>query len=148
MAYLEHYGEGADRRITVVRRALLSAAVLVVGGGALLFSFHNFRQERQGRRFLDLLRAQDYPAAYALWAPTESDRRAYPMESFLEDWGPNSGRGDPSRLRVAKSRSCGSGVILTVDAGLSRRERLWVERDSLTIGFPPPPESLPRVCNF
>ena len=148
MAYLEHYGEGVDRRIRLIRRTLLSAATLVIGGGALLFAFHNLRQERQGRRFLDLLRVHDYPAAYALWAPTESDRRSYPMESFLEDWGPNSGRGDPSRLRVAKSRSCGSGVILTVDAGPSRRERLWVERGSLTIGFPPPPESQPRVCNF
>jgi hypothetical protein len=122
--------------------------VLLVGSGILLFVFHNIRQERQARRFFALLRARDYQGAYALWAPTESDRRSYPIESFLEDWGPDSGRGDPNRFRVAKSRSCGSGVILTVDSGKAERERLWVQRDSLVIGFPPPADGLPRICRF
>jgi hypothetical protein len=44
-----------------------------------------------------------------------------------------------SKARIARSRSCGSGVILTVDLPASRQEKLWVQRDDLTIGFSPFP---------
>ena len=46
---------------------------------------------------------------------TERDRQGYPMESFLQDWGPQSEHADVSGYRISKSRSCGSGVILTVN---------------------------------
>ena len=60
----------------------------------------------------------------------------------MKDWGPGSGRGDPAAFRVVKSRSCGSGVILTVETG-SRQEKLWVERKNLTLGFSPLPAAPP-----
>jgi hypothetical protein len=148
MAYLEHYGEGVDRRIRRVRRALFGFVALLAAAGAALFFFHNYRQERQAKRFFDLLSAHDYRGAHALWLAGDSDRRGYPMDAFLQDWGPDSGRGDPRSFRIAKSRSCGTGVILTVDLGKARRERLWVQRDSLVIGFPPPANLLPRVCGL
>ena len=144
MSYLEHYGEGADRRIRRMRWILLCATALLVVTVTLGATFHNFRQERQTRRFFELLNARDYHAAYSLWAPTESDRRGYPMQSFLDDWASRSAE----RFHIAKSRSCGSGVILTVEDGKGVRERLWVERATLAIGFPPPPETLPKICSL
>ncbi len=57
------------------------------------------------------------------------------MNSFMQDWGP--GRANVSNFRITRSRSCGSGVILTVDFGKGREEKLWVQRDDLTIGFSP-----------
>jgi hypothetical protein len=148
MAYLEHYGDGVDRRIRRLKLTILCAIGLIAAAGVLLFFLHNYRQERQARQFFALLTARDYAGAYALWVGGESDRRGYPLQAFLEDWGPQSGRGDPRAYRIAKSRSCGSGVILTVDLGQSRREHLWVQRDSLVIGFPPPAELLPKICGL
>ena len=39
--------------------------------------------------------------------------------------------------RISRSRSCGSGVLLTIDYGSNRQEKLWVERRDMSIGFPP-----------
>jgi hypothetical protein len=55
----------------------------------------------------------------------------------MEDWGPNSGHNDLSNVRVSRSRSCGSGVLLTVQFGANQQEKLWVERRDMSIGFPP-----------
>jgi hypothetical protein len=74
-----------------------------------------------------------------MWVRTPDDRRSYPYQSFLRDWGPQGEHPDVSNFRIAKSRSCGSGVILTVDFGRNQEEKLWVQRDDLTIGFSPLP---------
>ena len=57
----------------------------------------------------------------------------------MKDWGPQSRNGDPSVLRVVKSRACGSGVILTVETARNEPEKLWVERGTLIIGYSPWP---------
>jgi hypothetical protein len=111
---------------------------VVLIGGALFFNFHNFREERQVKQFLSRLDARDYKAAYALFGCTDaSPCRYYPFDKFMEDWGPNSGHSGFGDARITRSRSCGSGVLLTVDYGQSRQEKLWVERRDMSIGFPP-----------
>jgi len=121
---------------------------MAAAGLALFWVLHNRREEERATRFFALLAARDYSAAYGFWARTEADRRAYPMQAFLDDWGPASGRGDPATFRIAKSRSCGSGAILTIRSTGLREEKLWVDRGSLLIGFPPPEDMLPRICRF
>jgi hypothetical protein len=137
--YLDQYGAGEEKRIRIIKTLVISALVVVVVGGALLFIFHNYRQERQVKHFFALLEAHDYQDAYNLWVRTDSDRRGYPFSSFMQDWGPQSAHPDVANFRISRSRSCGSGVILTVDFGKSQQEKLWVQRDDLTIGFSPLP---------
>lgn len=136
--YLDHYGEGEERRAKIIKYGALSLVTLLVVGGLLYFWFKNYRQERQVRNFLQLLAGRDYKAAYALWGCT--DQRPcpdYSMDKFMEDWGP--GDRDPNNFKLVKSRSCGSGVIITVDTGKDAPERLWVQRQDLTLGFSPYP---------
>jgi hypothetical protein len=137
--YLDQYGVGEERREKSIKYLVLSVVALAILGGVLFFVFHNFQQERQVKRFFTLLQAHDYQSAYSLWVRTESDRRGYPFDAFMKDWGPQGGHPDVSNFRIAKSRSCGSGVILTVDFGNNQEEKLWVQRDDLTIGFSPLP---------
>jgi len=138
--FLDQYDAGGDRRDKVRKTTALVAVAVLVVGGLLFFVFHNFRQERQVKHFFALLEAHDYKAAYALWGCTDANPcRDYPMTSFLRDWGPESGRGDVGNLRIARSRSCGSGVIITADFGRNQQEILWVQRGDLTIGFSPYP---------
>jgi hypothetical protein len=137
--YLDQYGAGEERREKSIKYLVLSIVALVILGGILYFVFHNYQQERQVKRFFTLLQAHEYQPAYNLWVRTESDRRGYPFDAFMRDWGPQGGHPDVANFRIAKSRSCGSGVILTVDFGNNQEEKLWVQRDDLTIGFSPLP---------
>ncbi|HKX00447.1 MAG TPA: hypothetical protein VJN43_22100 [Bryobacteraceae bacterium] len=153
--YLANYGAGDEAREKRTRGLLIVAGVIVVVGGLYLLTFKtpileryirvvqilkNHRQERAIQAFFDLLRKQDYRGAYALWGCTDAKPcRDYPLTSFMEDWGPKSARTSAANYRITKSRSCGSGVIMTVDASGRPEEKLWVEKDDETIGFSPWP---------
>jgi hypothetical protein len=140
--YFEQYGEGEERRARqekILKIAATTLVILLIAGGILFFIFHNYAQERQVTRFFERLQAHDYQSAYQLWVRTAEDRKGYPFSSFMQDWGPQGVHADTSNFKITRSRSCGSGVILTVDFGKSQQEKLWVERDNLTIGFSPLP---------
>jgi hypothetical protein len=138
--YFDQYGAGDERRIKIIRTVVILLVSLLVVGGTLFFVFHNYREERQIKQFFANLGAHDYKAAYALFGCTDAKPcPQYPAEKFMEDWGPGSGRSDLSNFRISKSRSCGSGVILTVDFGKNQQDKLWVERQDMSIGFSPFP---------
>ncbi|HTT63789.1 MAG TPA: hypothetical protein VMG35_18180 [Bryobacteraceae bacterium] len=157
--YLDQYGVGEERREK--RNKLL----LILGACALLLLFlwffffvwdkteilraqpvarlaqilRNHRQESRVKSFFALLGRHEYKSAYALWNCTDAHPcKDYTFPEFMKDWGPDSPRG-AAQFAILKSRSCGSGVIVTVDAAPSQQESLWVQRDDLTIGFSPYP---------
>lgn len=161
--YLDQYGAGDERR---EKRNKL----LFIGGGAALvllflwfFFFvwdkaeivraepvarlaqvlRNHRQEDRVRNFIGLLRQQKYQAAYALWGCTEAKPcKDYVFTEFMKDWGPASAR-NVNSYQIPRSRSCGTGVIVTVDFGRNQEEALWVQRSDLTVGFSPFPVCSP-----
>lgn len=138
--YLDQYGAGDARREKIVKTLVISFVALVAASGALFFIFHNYREEHQVKEFFDHLTAHDYKAAYAQFGCTETKPcRAYAFEQFMEDWGPSSGRNNTANFRISRSRSCGSGVILTVNFGKDQQDVLWVERKDMTVGFSPFP---------
>ncbi len=135
--YLDHYGAGEERRENILKRAVLVLVALLIIAAVLLYAFHNLRQERQVKQFFSLLAAHDYKGAYALWGCTDAKPcQGYSFSTFMQDWGPS--KGNPSQYKISGSKSCGSGVILNVDFG-NDRQVLWVERNSLTIGYSPFP---------
>src|ERR1039457_5435940 len=136
--YLEQYGAGEERRGKIIKIAVITLAASILIGGGLFFNFHNFREERQGKRVMRRPDPPGYKAASALFGRADaSPCRYYPFDKFMEDWGPNSGHAGFGEARITRSRSCGSGVLLTVDFGKNRQEKLWVERRDMSIGFPP-----------
>jgi hypothetical protein len=138
--YLDQYGAGEERRERIVKTVVISVVALAVAAGVLYFLFHNYTEERQAKQFFALVAAHDYKAAYALWGCTDANPcRDYPYDKFISDWGPQSPHSDVSGSRITRSRSCGSGVILTVDFAHGPQERLWVERQAKTIGYSPFP---------
>ena len=139
--YLDHYGEAEAHRektFKIIRTLALSLVTLSIAGGVLFFIFHNYREEQRVKQFYTYLAGKNYKAAYALFGCTDTTPcRDYGFDKFLEDWGPNSGHNDLSNVRVSRSRSCGSGVLLTIQFGANQQEKLWVERRDMSIGFPP-----------
>jgi hypothetical protein len=138
--YFDHYGAGEEQREKMIKRVVVTAVLVVVAAGLLYFVFKNYRQERQVKSFFALLAGQDYKAAYILWGCTDSHPcRDYPFSEFMKDWGPRSEHADAGSYHITKTRSCGSGVIVTVDSSKKHEDKLWVQRDDLTIGFSPLP---------
>jgi|SRR5882672_2479363 hypothetical protein len=136
--YLDQYGAGEERREKTIKTIVISVVAVAVLAGILFFVFHNYSQEKQAKRFLELLAAHDYKGAYATWNCTDAKPcTGYPFSSFMQDWGPESGHKDVSGYRIARSRSCGTGVILTVTFNKGQEEKLWVQRDDLAVSFSP-----------
>jgi hypothetical protein len=134
--YLDHYGEGDERKSKIIKTVVLSILAILVVGGTLFFFFRNYREERRAKNFYELLQKGDFAAAYELWGcSVQNPCVEYPFQAFMEDWKPKQELA--RNYRIARSRSCGSGVVLTIDYGNDQREFLWVEKRDLHIGFSP-----------
>ena len=89
--YLDQYGAGEERREKIIKTVVISLVALVVVGGIGFFIFHNYRQERQVKRFFEYLEAPRLSAgAMRCGCHNESERRGYPFTAFMQDWGPQS----------------------------------------------------------
>jgi len=143
--YLEQYGAGDEKREKRRRNIVLSLLGLIILSGALYFTFRNYREEKQLTTFYDLLKQQNYKAAYEMWGCTDATPcRDYNFDRFQEDWGPKSKHADISKLKVVKTKSCDSGIIQIVNLG-TEDVNLFVNRKDRIIGFAPWPVCNPRM---
>ena len=144
--YLEHYGAGDEKREKRRRNIVLSVLGLLVVSGALYLAFRNYREEKQLTIFFDLLKQQNYKAAYEMWGCTDKNPcRDYAFERFQEDWGPKSKHTNLGAMKTVKTKSCSSGIIQIVDFGGGDEVNLWVNRKDRVIGFSPWPVCNPRM---
>jgi hypothetical protein len=148
--YLDQYGAGDERREKRNRWFLIAGAAAVV---VLVFwwflygwdksevvrephiarmvqKLRHHGQEREVRHFLELLRNHQFEAAYQVWGINKD----YPLDKFMEDWGSQRTIGS---FEITRSRSCGSGVVITVNFQTGKEESLWVQNSDRTIGFSP-----------
>ena len=146
--FLDEYGAGDERRARIIKTIAVSVAVLAVLTGLLYFLFRNYRQEQQAKRFFQLLETHNYQAAYDMWALTDSERRAYPMNSFLQDWGPQAM--NVRNFTIMDAESCGNAVIIDADLGTAGDRKLWVTRQNLELSFGPADycQHQNRIYNF
>jgi hypothetical protein len=139
--YLENYGAGSERRERIVHRVVLWTVVTLALAGILYFVFHfvipNRGEQAQVSKFFQLLAARDYKQAYAMWGCTDAKPcRDYPFRSFMQDWGPDAV--PVTTFDVLDGETCGSGVIVDVDAGKAGDKKLWVDRNNQELGYLPP----------
>ncbi len=128
------YGGAEERRARVIKIIVVSVLALTVIAGTAYFFFHNYRQEQQVKQFMKLLEARDYQGSHNLWTGSDSDRAGYPMSDSMRDWGPPV---DVSGYAILDSESCDKSVIVDVDAGHAGDRKVWVDRASLSMSFPP-----------
>jgi hypothetical protein len=139
-SYLEEFGVKDAKRERLINRIVLTLLATVIAGGVLWFLFRNFREESRVKEFIAALERKDYKAAHALWGCTDATPcRDYGMTQFLEDWGEKAGTVTRSGVK-----SCEGGVIQTVTVK-GKETLLYVDRETLLIGFSPWPVCTPRV---
>ena len=137
--YLDQYGAGDERRAKIIKRTVVAFVAVIVFTVLPWYLFKNHAQERVAKDFLALVRNHDYQAAYKAWGCGDPHAcSGYPYERFLEDWGEKSSV-DLKVLRIVDSESCGSGVMLTVQASRERQDTLWVEKSNGALSFAPTP---------
>ena len=144
-SYLETYSAAEEHhagRIRLIKRISVAAVSAIIVGLILFGIFRNRSEEQQARTFLGFLNAKDYQAAYRMWGCTDTHPCPdYPLNKFMDDWGPKSTHADESSAQIGLSQSCGSGVLIRIDyKGPLEPVPLWVERDGKTISFAPWPE--------
>jgi hypothetical protein len=143
--YLDHYGVDEARRERFLKRAVVAVIVVAALGGLLYWKFKDYREERQITAFFELLRKQDYQAAYSMWGCTQqAPCQQYSFEKFMEDWGPGNSRGDLSSVRLGGTRSCPDGVIQTMTLG-EEEIWLWVGRSDHILSYAPWPVCQPHL---
>jgi hypothetical protein len=133
--FLDQYGAGDERRARKIKIIIVAAVSLAVLTGLLYFFFHNYPQEQQVKRFYRLLEAHQYEPAYGMWVSSDSERHSYPMKSFLQDWGAPGV--EVRNFDILDAESCGNGVIVDADLGQAGEKKVWVNRTTLELGFPP-----------
>ena len=144
--YLEQYGAGDEKRERRRWKIVFSVLSLIVVSGVLYFAFRNYREEKQLTIFFDLLKQQNYKAAYEMWGCSDKNPcRDYAFERFQEDWGPKSKHVNLGAMKIVKTKSCGGGIIQIVDFGGGEEVNLWVNRKDRVIGFSPWPVCNPRM---
>ena len=137
-SYLDRYGEGHEKSAKRNRIIITVALAVILGGGGLYLGLRNYRQKSRIKEFVQLVQKHDYLAAYRLWGCTETKPCPdYAYNKFLTDWGPQSPNAQIASFSITKARSCGSGVIVSVDLGQKREEMFWVEGSEMTIGYSP-----------
>lgn len=142
--YLEQYGEGEDRRNSIIVRAVSLVLITAVISSLLFYLLKNHHQEGVVKSFLSAVRAGDLKAAYRLWGCTDQKPcSGYEYDKFLADWSPQStiagAAPDLKLLGLTDSESCNSGVLLTVEVNANRVEKLWVDKREDSINFSPYP---------
>lgn len=137
-SYLEEYEQsswGFGRLAKAVGYVLLAS---ILGYSLYWLFFRNWREEAQVKEFLSLLQEQKYEQAYETWGCTQAEPcKFYPYDEFLEDWGPESPLGPVTSYALGRSYTQEGGVIQEVTVNGKKQPNLWIEHDTLVVGFFP-----------
>lgn len=151
--FLSQYGTADRAREKAMRWALIAIGVLValwVVDWVLTtygtYNLRDIREQWQAHKYFQLLSEKQYEAAYRLWGCTpDKPCRDYPLNKFMEDWGPKGQVPDVSKRSVHAVRHCKTGIIQVIDFGAGDPVNLWVESKDLTLSFAPFPTCNPRI---
>ncbi len=144
--YLDNFGVVDAKREKRNKRIIVSILSIAVVSGLLWFFFRDWKEEARVREFIALLEKKDFRQAYALWGCTDATPcRDYAFDKFLRDWGPDSIAGNMSAVQRGKVKSCSGGIIqqMTIKG---EEVNLFVDRNSLVLGFSPWPVCAPRIA--
>lgn len=137
-SYLEDYERnswGFGKLAKGVGIALLAA---VLGYCIYWLFFRNWREEGRVKEFLNLLESQKYEQAYETWGCSQAEPcKFYPFNEFMEDWGPDSPLGPVKSFELGRSWTQEGGVIQELTINGKKQPNLWVDHQSLVVGFFP-----------
>ena len=140
-----------------IKRILIAVLLLAALGLFLRWQFRYYGEKKAVRQFMEALVGGDYGRAYEIWQPTPS----YSYQNFLQDWGeispwgkirsyeivgvteklqdlllPGTGGTNPRILERGEGNSSGVVILVRIN-GIREPERIWVEKKTKSLSFPP-----------
>ncbi|HML18138.1 MAG TPA: hypothetical protein VK419_14010 [Bryobacteraceae bacterium] len=136
--YLDEYGVADERRERRIKRIVIWGLAIVSVAAVAYFTFRNWNEEQQMKKFFTLLEQKKYQDAYALWGCTaDTPCKYYSPDKFLEDWGESSPYANPQDARTLHEDVCGTGVVFDIQAPKADEVGLYVDRNTKLISFAP-----------
>jgi len=141
--FLREYSPKETREPRSIWKYVLAVLGVLIVAGGIYWVLRDRGEISQVNAFVDDLKAKNYKSAYARFGCTDAKPcKNYPMERFLEDWGPMSPAAKTEKIKLIDRHSCSSSMIQTLDLGGGETVTLIVNRSNKTIGFSPW-----KVCN-
>ena len=140
----KQYDFTRDRRRRI---QIISALIVILVLGWLVWSHRNWPEERVASEFFDALQKQDYGTAYGIWMHDPQWKQhlekysQYPFNEFHSDWGPGGEWGLIKSYKIygsATPKGGGSGVVVEVVVNnRAEHARVWVQKSEKTLSFSP-----------
>ncbi|HXR97291.1 MAG TPA: hypothetical protein VN709_05555 [Terriglobales bacterium] len=124
----------AQRRKTT---AIVVAVVVVLAIIGFLY-YPRYMARRTVNHFFQSLVAHNYMEAYAIW---QANPKLYPMDTFMQDWGPSSKWGIIKTYHIDQLGTPpgghASGLVALVDInGISTDDaRIWIQNGTRELSF-------------
>jgi hypothetical protein len=144
------YDPGPARRRRI---RILTAVIVVFVLAAIVWMNRYLPEKRVVEKFFAALMNKDYETAYGVyyadpkWKEHPDKYSKYPLNQFIQDWGPGGQWGTIRNYKVNDASTCSSGASgVVVDVIVNERAehaQLWVEKSDKTLS-PPPCELLFR----
>ena len=138
------YDPGPSRRRKI---RILAAVVVILVLAAVAWTNRYWSEERAVDKFFAALQNKDYETAYGIyyadaqWKTHPDKYSKYPLNQFIQDWGPGGQWGLIRNYKVNGSSTCSSGASgVVVDVIVNERAehaQLWVEKSDKTLSPPP-----------
>ena len=132
---------------------ILVAIIVILVLATVVWTNRYWSEERVVDKFFATLQNKDYETAYGIyyadsqWQTHPDKYSKYPLNQFIQDWGPGGQWGLIRNYKVNGSSACSSGASgVVVDVIVNQRAehaQLWVEKSDKTLS-PPPCELLFR----
>lgn len=144
------YDPGPARRRRI---RILAAVIVILIVAVVVWTNRYWSEKRVVDKFFAALMTKDYETAYGLyfadpqWKQHPEKYPRYPLNQFIQDWGPGGQWGTIRNYKVNGASTCSSGASgVVVDVIVNDRvehAQLWVEKSDKTLS-PPPCELLFR----
>ncbi len=139
-SYLDQYGAGEERRNKLIVRAVLLLVATALVSVASYYLLRNRGEQARLEGFRALLEKKDFQGAYAYWGCTaQKPCPYYPLEKFLEDWGPASGHTDFASMKPVRRVTCKDGYGQGWKFKDDDIVHLWVVREDQSLSYDPWP---------
>ncbi|HWG37780.1 MAG TPA: hypothetical protein VN690_08695, partial [Terriglobales bacterium] len=97
-----------------------------------------YTARRTVNRFFQELERKNYQEAYAIWKPNP---KLYPMDTFMEDWGPNSKWGTITSYSIDQlglppgGHASGLVALVEINGIASDEARIWIQNRTHELSF-------------
>ncbi|HVB39424.1 MAG TPA: hypothetical protein VNE83_00890 [Terriglobales bacterium] len=129
-----------ERRDRIRRNIVITGIVIIlvaVGGFAY---WPRYIARRTVDHFMDSLIDKNFQEAYAIW---QANPRLYPMDTFMQDWGPGSKWGIIKTYKIVQlgppQGGHSSGLVALVEinaiAGTDNEARIWIQNGTRELSF-------------